>query len=203
MLCAAALAVGLVAGACVTAPAPRSDGTVPILGVSEVSAAKMAAWYRANTPVTYRATVPVATLADYFVWEGNVERVRGDIAFAQSVLETGWFAFSGSVPARYNNFAGIGATDGGGAPAQFPNARTGVRAQIQHLLAYADPGARCTTPPLHTPCVDPRFDLVSPHGKATAWNDMGNGNWATDPTYASKVIALYNRMRAYAGLSPT
>jgi flagellum-specific peptidoglycan hydrolase FlgJ len=29
---------------------------------------------------------------------------------------------------------------------------------------------------------------------------MGNGNWATDPNYASKVIDLYNRMRADAGL---
>jgi len=77
-----------------------------------------------------------------------------------------------------------------------------VRAQIQHLIAYADPNARCTVPPLHNACVDPRFDLVSPKGKATSWNQMGNGNWATDPNYASKVIAIYNRIRVYAGLSP-
>jgi len=202
LLCAAALAVGLGAGACVTDPSPGPGGTVHVLGVSDVSAAKMAAWYRAKTPVTYRGTVPVETLAGYFAWEGNIERVRGDLAFAQSVLETGWFAFSASVPPHDNNFAGIGATDSGGPAVQFPDAQTGVRAQIQHLLAYADPGGSCTVPPLHNACVDPRFDLVSPHGKATAWNDMGNGNWATDPTYASKVIALYNSMRAYAGLPP-
>jgi hypothetical protein len=201
VLCAAALAVGLTTGACVTS-APPPGGTVHVLGVSQISAAKMAAWYRANTPVTYQASVPVETLAGYFVLEGDVERVRGDLAFAQSIVETGWFRFSSSVPPHYNNFAGIGATDSGGAANQFPDAQTGVRAQIQHLIAYADPNASCTVPPLRNACVDPRFDLVSPHGRATAWNDMGNGNWATDPTYASKVIAVYNRMRAYAGLPP-
>jgi flagellum-specific peptidoglycan hydrolase FlgJ len=50
--------------------------------------------------------------------------------------------------------------------------------------------------------VDPRFDFVSPKGKAPTWNQMGNGNWATDPNYASTVINLYNRMRSYAGLPP-
>jgi hypothetical protein len=200
VLSALALAVGLSAAACVAQPAP--GGTVHVLGVSEVSASTLAAWYRANTPVTYRATVPIGTLTEYFVFEGNMERVRGDLAFAQSIVETGWFAFSSSVPPSYNNFAGLGATDSGGAAAQFANAQTGVRAQIQHLIAYADPNARCTVPPLHNACVDPRFDLVSPHGKADAWNQMGNGNWATDPNYASKVIAVYNRIRVYAGLPP-
>jgi hypothetical protein len=117
------------------------------------------------------------------------------------VLETGWFRFAGSVPAWYNNFAGIGATGPGGVPAQFPDARTGVRAQIQHLRAYADPTATtCTVPPLHNPCVDPRFALVLPKGKAPTWNQMGNGNWATSTTYASKILALYQEMRTFNGL---
>ena len=85
----------------------------------------------------------------------------------QAIVETGWFRFGGSVPAWKNNFAGIGATDTNPAPAAFPDARTGVRAQIQHLRAYADPGATtCSVPPLHRPCVDPRFALVVPKGKA-------------------------------------
>jgi flagellum-specific peptidoglycan hydrolase FlgJ len=170
------------------------------MGANQVSAAKMAAWYRANTSVTYRATVSVDTLARYFAEEGADEGIRGDLAFVQAVLETGWFGFGGSVSPASNNFAGIGATDSGGAPATFPDARTGVRAQIQHLRAYADPGV--TTSGLSHTVVDPRFDLVSPKGRAPLWNDMGNGNWATDPNYASKIISLYNRMRAYAGLAP-
>ena len=195
------LIVAIVAiGACLpTTPEPTGD-VVPVLGPNEVSPEKMAAWYRANTSVTSRATVSVETLARYFAEEGADEGVRGDLAFVQAVLETGWFGFGGSVQPSMNNFAGIGATDGGGTPASFPNARTGVRAQIQHLRAYADP--KVTESKLDHPLVDPRFDLVSPKGRAPSWNDMGNGNWATDPNYASKIITLYNRVRAYAGLAP-
>ncbi len=202
MLLIAALAVLVTAtAACVAPPPPPPAGSVPVMGANEVPAAVIAAWYRANAPVTYRGSVPVDTLAHLFVTEGDREGVRGDIAFAQSVLETGWFGFSGSVTPSHNNFAGIGATDGGGAPARFTTAADGVRAHIQHLRAYADKGAtRCAVPPLHAACIDPRFDLVSPKGKAPTWNVMGNGNWATDPGYATKVLKLYNGMRAYAGL---
>ena len=134
---------------------------------------------------------------------GKVEPItRGDVAFIQSIVETGWFRFGGSVQPSYNNFSGLGATDSGGAPAQFPNARTGVRAQIQHLRAYADATAKtCTVPPLHYPCVDPRFNLVSPKGKAPTWNQMGNGNWATSTTYAQQILSLYSQMLAFNGVS--
>lgn len=121
----------------------------------------------------------------------------------QSVVETGWFRFSGSVPASSNNFAGIGATDTNPAPAVFADARTGVRAQIQHLRAYADPAATtCTVPPLRNPCVDPRFALVVPKGKAPAWNQLGNGNWATASTYGATILQLYTEALAFNGLRP-
>lgn len=130
-----------------------------------------------------------------------MEGVTGDVAFVQSVVETGWFRFNGSVPASYNNFAGIGATDTNPSPAIFPDARTGVRAQIQHLRAYADPLAlTCTMPPLNNPCVDPRFALVVPKGKAPTWNQMGNGNWATAATYANSILTLYTEALAFNGL---
>jgi hypothetical protein len=184
-------------------PAP-SPGVLPIGGTSLASAAQLAAWFTGRQPQpsgTYQATVPVATLALYFVEEGAREGIRGDVAFVQSILETGWFRFGGSVPATNNNFAGIGATDGGGVPAAFPDARTGVRAQIQHLRAYADATATtCTVPPLHAACVDPRFHLVTPKGKAPTWNQMGNGNWATSTTYAARIIQLYREMLAFNGI---
>jgi hypothetical protein len=200
---ALALAV-IVAGAtaCVPAPPapPQAAGTVKVMGASAVPEASIAAWYRSRTPVASKATVSIEQLAHLFVVEGEREGVRGDVAFAQAILETGWL---GSALTAKNNFAGIGATDSGGVPAQFRNAAVGVRAQIQHLRAYADRTAiSCTTPPLHANCEDPRFHLVTPKGKAPTWNVMGNGNWATDPGYAAKVLGLYNQMRAYAGLGP-
>jgi hypothetical protein len=137
-------------------------------------------------------------MALYFVEEGRAEGVTGDVAFVQSVVETGWFRFTGSVPAASNNFAGIGATDASAAAAAFVDAQTGVRAQIQHLRAYADPTAlTCTIPPLFFPCVDPRFHLVLPKGKAPTWNQMGNGNWATAPTYATSILTLYEEARTF------
>ena len=183
---------------------PSAQTTAPIMGGSRLGATQLVAWFSGRSPQpsgTYAATVPVEVLAQTFLEEGAAEGVTGDVAFVQSIVETGWFRFTGSVPAWYNNFAGIGATDTNPAPAVFPDARTGVRAQIQHLRAYADPSAvACTMPPLHNPCVDPRFDLVAPKGKAPTWNQLGNGNWATDPSYATKILTLYSEALAFHGL---
>jgi hypothetical protein len=194
--------VGLTAVACKPSPAAGPVGTVPIMGASRINAPQLVQWFAAKAPGGYRATVDVGTLATYFLEEGAREGVRGDVAFLQAIVETGWFRFSGSVPPGHNNFAGIGATDSGGAPAAFPDARSGVRAQIQHLRAYADPSATsCTIPPLAAPCVDPRFHLVSPKGKAPTWNSLGNGNWATSSTYATTILNLYGGLLQFHGMS--
>lgn len=205
------LAAGVLAAACSsrsptapTAPTGASPQpvTVAIMGAARLTPEQLVAWFNARQPATgsFAATVPVVTLTSYFVEEGADEGVRGDVAFMQSVVETGWFRFNGVVRASANNFAGIGATDTNPSPATFPDARTGVRAQIQHLRAYADATAlTCTAPPLAHACVDPRFQLVIPKGKAPSWNQMGNGNWATAPTYASSILALYNDALAFIG----
>ncbi|HEY8217953.1 MAG TPA: glucosaminidase domain-containing protein [Acidimicrobiia bacterium] len=206
---AAALGLSALLAACVPNPAPApppssppaSSGSVHVMGNANVDAARLARWFRNRQPQpggTYNATVPVETLTQLYLEEGAAEGVKGDVAFVQAIVETGWFRFGGSVPAWKNNFAGLGATDTNPAPATFPDARTGVRAQIQHLRAYADPGATaCAVPPLHRPCVDPRFALVVPKGKAPTWNQMGNGNWATSSTYATSILNLYNEARAF------
>ena len=188
------------------APAPAPAGAASIMGQSALTGAQLAQWFLTRQPQpggAFSATVAVATLAQIFVEEGAAEGVRGDVAFIQGIVETAWYRFSGSVPAWKNNFAGIGATDSNPAPAAFPDARTGVRAQIQHLRAYADPTATtCGPPVLANACVDPRFHLVSPKGKAPTWYQMGNGNWATSTTYSTTILRLYNEARASFGLGP-
>jgi hypothetical protein len=188
----AALAVGLAACAPVKGPAA---GPVPVMGQSDLGAEQIAGYFWAHQPPGSPClTVSVEELSAYFAFHGNLENVRGDIAFAQSIVETGWFRYGGSVQCWQNNYGGF-------LGRSFPDAETGVRAQIQHLRAYADPSATsCTQPPLHTPCADPTFNFVSPKGKAPNWHDMGNGNWAEAPDYAGKVLTVYNEMRAYAGL---
>ena len=176
------------------------------MGESRLTAAQLAAWFasRAGSRSAYRASVPLETLARYYIEEGAAEGVAGDVAFVQAVVETAWFRFPGLVTPPQNNFAGIGATDQNPSPATFPDARIGVRAQIQHLRAYADASAvACQAPPLHHPCVDPRFQLVAPKGKAPAWNDMGNGNWATAGRYGDTILRLYLDALAHGATRPT
>ena len=187
-----------------TAPSPGA-GVVYIMGVSRLDGAQLSGWFNGRQPRPagfYAASVPVEQLAQYYIEEGAAEGVTGDVAFVQAIVETGWFRFQGAVPAWKNNFAGIGAATGAeDGAAAFPDARTGVRAQIQHLRAYADPAASaCAVPPLSHPCVDPRFDLVVPKGKAPAWNQLGNGNWAAASTYAASILTLYDEARAYNGV---
>ncbi len=54
--------------------------------------------------------MPVAQLAQFYIEEGEAAQVRGDIAFAQSILETGSFSFpdGGQLTPTDNNFAGHG-----------------------------------------------------------------------------------------------
>lgn len=191
---AAVAALALVAVGCF---GPGGSASVPVMGQSDLGPDQLAGFFWANQPPGSPClSVSVEELTADFVWHGNLENIRGDIAFAQSIVETGWFRYGGQVQCWQNNYGGF-------LGYSFPDAETGVRAQIQHLRAYSDPSAiSCTQPPLHTPCADPLFDSVNPKGKAPNWNDMGNGNWAEAPDYASTVLNVYNQMRSYAGLSP-
>ncbi len=122
----------------------------------------------------------VASLVKYFWEEGEAEGVRGDIALAQSIHETGWFQFGGLAKPEWYNFAGLGVTgeqneDGSYKGERFKNARLGIRAQIQHLKAYA------STEPLNQTCIDNRFHLVE-RGCAPTIRGL-TGKWAV-PGYS-------------------
>ena len=97
--------------------------TVKVMAPPVVTAADLAGWFRA-TGKTSRATVSVDELATYFIQEGRDEGVAGDLAFAQSIVETGYFGFSTRVSPSTNNFSGLGAVDGGTGSEVFPDART-------------------------------------------------------------------------------
>lgn len=188
--------LGLVGSLCVLVAAPASAAVTPVMDTSVVTAAELANWYRSKGK-TNGATVDIDTLAALFINEGAAEGVAGDVAFAQSIVETGYFGFSSRVPGSFNNFSGLGAVDGGTGAAQFPDAQTGVRAQIQHLRAYADP--KVTVANLANPLVDPRFNLVSPKGKAPNWEQFGGGIWASDPAYSGKVLGIYQQILTFIG----
>jgi hypothetical protein len=102
--------------------------------------------------------------------------------------ETHYLRFDGDVRRSQNNFAGIGATGGGAPGNSFPDERTGIRAQIQHLKAYA------STKRLKRPLVDPRFWRVL-RGSAPYVENL-TGQWAADPYYDTKIIKIYHALRA-------
>lgn len=137
-----------------------------------------------------KLSVPLMMLAHQFLEEGAIEGIRGDIAFCQSIKETGWFRFGGQVLPEQNNFAGIGATNNSpvGKGAWFETARLGVRAQIQHLKAYANDAA------LVNPCIDPRFGLVTRGAADNQWTGL-NGRWAVPGKgYGESILTLWEEM---------
>lgn len=180
-----------------TTPSPPPALGTPVLGPAVLSAEQLGDWY-ASTRVRSASPTSVAALARIFIDEGTAQGVRGDIAFAQSMLETGYLRYGGQVLPSDHNFSGLGACDSCRRGLAFPDPVAGVRAQIQHLWAYASPTARADA--TARPNVDIRFDLVSPKGKAPLWEQMGNGNWATDPDYARKVLSIYRSMLSWAGI---
>lgn len=150
-----------------------------IMGKSTCTAEQMSAYLLAMNP---NAGVYATDIPKIFLEEGEVEGVRGDVAFAQSCHETGNFKFGGDVVPEQNNFAGIGTTGGGIKGAYFSSPRIGIRAQIQHLKAYA------SKKELELDCVDPRFKLVT-RGVASNVEDLG-GRWAYPGYEKSKYSSL-------------
>lgn len=164
-----------------------------ILGETRISADGLVAAYEASGHEP-RLTVPLEELARIFLEEGEALGVRADLAWAQSLVETGWFRYPdyGQVHWTDNNFAGIGAYDGGYHGFAYPDARRGVRAQMQLLRQYADPA------PIDSPLVRAP---ASKRGAVRTWWEMGNGNWATSPRYAGTVISVYARLLEDAGVA--
>lgn len=166
------------------------SGAIP----NEITADLMADWFNTKADEDdCKLSVPLMMLAELFLEEGAIEGIRGDIAFCQSIKETGWFRFGGQVLPEQNNFAGIGATNNSpvGKGAWFKTARDGVRAQIQHLKAYANDEA------LVNPCIDPRFGLVTRGAADNQWTGL-NGRWAVPGDgYGESILALWEEMYSY------
>lgn len=175
-----------------------TDEKTVIMGEAKATAQQMALFCRSKNPAPQLTSCSLEQLAEMFIEEGKAEGVRGDVAFAQSLHETGYFKFGGIVLPSQNNYAGIGALNGNatGQAASFPDPRTGVRAQIQHLKAYA------STEALVNECVDPRFSLVA-RGVApyvewlgAADNPQGRG-WAVPGAgYGTNIVKLLGQIMA-------
>lgn len=162
-----------------------------IMGQAQASIEQMRAYIKKVNP---KAPESVLAMIPLYITEGALEGARGDIAFAQSCLETGNFTFSGSaVTLNQNNFCGMGVTRTGVKGNSFKTPKEGIRAQVQHLKAYA-----CDDT-LEQRCIDPRFTYVK-RGCApyVEWlgkkeNPSGAG-WAAGKGYGNKILDILSNI---------
>jgi hypothetical protein len=167
-----------------------SDGTPTpsILGPSTLTAAEIAGWF-ASTGRTANVTVPIAQLAQDYLSSGTATGVRGDLAFAQSIVETGNFDFpaGGQLTAADNNYAGIGACDSCTTGWTFATPQTGVAAQEELLEAFASPVKVST----------PLVGAVGIGGCCRTWVALA-GTWASSLTYGVEILTVYKQMLDWA-----
>ncbi|WXJ82890.1 hypothetical protein MHLNE_22610 [Moorella humiferrea] len=197
------------------------DGTViktaelTIMGKAVLTADQLKAWMARETPRIAekmrreygREMLPIPIeLVDLYLKIGAEYGIRGDLAFAQAVKETGYFQFTGGVKPEQNNYCGLWATSqpltgqeslNGADPqavklqpgfygASFATPAIGVEAHIQHLYAYATKAPL----PAGKRLYDPRFNLV-PRGTAPTWVGL-NARWAVPgTTYGQSIIQDY------------
>ncbi len=186
-----------IAAAMASAPSLKSTeltGGLAILGDPLVSAKDLAAFVRKRGKA--HSSIDIEKLAETFIAEGRAEGVRSDVAWVQSIIETGWFSFGASMVRTDDyNYAGIGACDSCSRGIIFPSMSDGVRTQVQLLRTYATKGL--TTRDLANP--PPRLapEKSSVRGCCRTWMGL-SGVWATGPGYGIKILTLYNQLLAFA-----
>ncbi|MBQ9480324.1 MAG: tetratricopeptide repeat protein [Selenomonadaceae bacterium] len=153
---------------------------VTILGDPTVTQAQMVALINKRNPKPL-LNCSVQEIVQLYYEEAGREGIRPDVALCQALKETAFFAYGGDVDPKQNNYCGLGATGNHEPGNSFDSPRMGVRAHIQHLLAYT------TKREPRTILVDPRYNLVKNlrkdiFGKLTHWTDL-NGTWAVPGTY--------------------
>jgi len=171
---------------------PDDYRNIAIYGEAIASKAQAVAYILAANPAV-KLACPVEELVELYWQEAKRENVRPDLALAQSLVETGAYRYGGDVLHHQNNFCGLGTTGGGVRGASFDTPQLGVRAHIQHLLAYTQ------TKRPSTDIVDPRYDLAHnirlERGVVNTWYGL-NGTWAMGSLYCEKIMATYQKILA-------
>lgn len=177
-----------------------APGQYPIMGKSAVTLDQMVSFFKENEE-TYPTEIlgkggadSIETFCQIYYEEATAEGVRPEVAFVQTMKETGWLQYGGDAKIEQYNFSGLGTTGGGVQGNAFADVRTGVRAQIQHLKAYA------TDAPLNQECVDSRYDYVkkgcSPYVEWLGQQENPSGTgWATAPQYGESIVSMIQNLK--------
>ena len=176
-----------------------ASGRYPVMGSSEITVQDMVDYFNASgeeypsEDLSEGGAESIETFCQMYVEEAEAEGVRPEVAFAQTMKETGFLQYGGDAHIEQFNFAGLGTTGNGVPGNSYPDVRTGIRAQIQHLKAYA------TDEALNGECVDDRYACVK-KGSApyVQWlgqqeNPVGLG-WATGENYGYDIVGMIEDM---------
>lgn len=212
------VAAGLVSPSGIATAGAQVEASVagtPVMGPNILSARQLASWYYAKKGHDY-AQVPaldddIERLAAVFIAEGRKDGVRGDIAFVQSMVETGWLGFAsyGQIRPTFNNFAGLYAYDGRPkgttcaaetAPSRcFATPDIGVRTQIHLLRSYADPSIADATGRLARAPADRRG--IAPYWEQFGYKPPAPLIWASARDYGTVVLSVYKGALAHNGVT--
>lgn len=177
-----------------------AEGQYPIMGKSSVTVEQMVEYFNSSQEkypaeaLSKGGADSIETFCQMFYDEASAEGIRPEVPFVQTMKETGWLQYGGDASIEQFNFAGLGTTGGGVAGNSYPDVRTGIRAQIQHLKAYA------TADALAQECVDERYEYVT-KGSApyVEWlgqqeNPEGYG-WATADNYGYSIVDMISKLK--------
>lgn len=174
-------------------------GQYPIMGESPVTVQEMVDYFNASgkeypaEQLSEGGADSIETFCQMYYDEASAEGVRPEVAFAQTMKETGFLQYGGDASIEQFNFAGLGTTGGGVPGNSYPDVRTGIRAQIQHLKAYA------TSDPLIQECVDDRYEYVkkgaAPYVEWLGQQENPEGlGWATGDNYGYDIVNMIEDM---------
>lgn len=173
------------------------EGADTIMGPATVPPEQMVRFIRQRN-ANPKLNAPLEDVVQAYYDEAGREGIRPDVALCQALKETGYFAYGGDVSPEQNNFCGLGATGNGAPGASFATPQLGVRAHIQHLLAYA------STERPKTAIVDPRYELLVQnhpelYGKVSAWTGL-NGRWAVPGKhYGQEILWMWTEAQTPDG----
>lgn len=178
-----------------------TDGQYLIMGESDVTVQEMVDYFNASgkeypaEELGAGGADSIETFCQMYYDEAAAEGVRPEVAFAQTMKETGFLQYGGDAKIEQFNFAGIGTTGGGVPGNSYPDVRTGIRAQIQHLKAYA------TTDALNQECVDDRYEYVkkgaAPYVEWLGQQENPEGvGWATGENYGYDIVDMIEDITA-------
>ena len=184
-----------------TKPVIDNKNLYAIAGNSSVTADQMTKYFNSakvkypSAELAKGGASNIETFSKIVLEEANAEGIRAEVVFTQAMKETGWLKFGGDVSIEQFNFCGLGATGNGVKGNSFKDVRTGIRAQVQHLKAYA------STENLNNTCVDLRFDNVTRNSAPyVEWlgipDNPTKAGWAATAGYGTDLVDMIKKLKS-------